>query len=273
MNITPKHDIEEFNRFLFEEIDMDLYQHKFLNDYVKKVKIGQNSVYDSSVINTSKDGWILILHGDVLFIYGHNWTVDQFQEIAEIFDLNKFKNCTLLGENELIDELIKFYKPKNSEIEKQRLLFHTTKISDFDNKALKIRLGSLGELAELSQMLQEYYHEEYNGLNDKTIEEMQKRMSAMIRTKKIFVLLNMNDMLLSFCSLVDPDIGILFTKREYRNLGYGKIILSYCSRLLQQKNGTVYLMTDRDKIESNIVCEAVGFKPYYKHVMTKINFS
>jgi predicted GNAT family acetyltransferase len=63
----------------------------------------------------------------------------------------------------------------------------------------------------------------------------------------------------------------MFTKRAHRKKGYGKIILAHCSKLILEKNETVYVMTDRDKIESNIVCEAVGFKPYYNHVMTKIN--
>ena len=121
-------------------------------------------------------------------------------------------------------------------------------------------------------MLQEYYHEEYNGLNDKTIEDMRQRIISVIQIKKIYVLLDMNETLLSFCTVIDPDIGILFTKKEHRNKGYGKIILSYCSQLLQQKNETVYVMTDSDKLESNIVCEAVGFKPYYNYIMTKINY-
>ncbi len=134
------------------------------------------------------------------------------------------------------------------------------------------RLGIFKELNELAVMLQEYYHEEYNGINDKTIEEMQHRIFQVIHTKKIYVLLDTNEKLLSFCTIINPDIGILFTKRQYRNKGYGKIILSYCSNFLQQKNGMVYLMTDIDKLESNIVCEAVGFKPYYKYVVALINY-
>lgn len=271
MNLTPKNNIKEFNRFLFEEIDLNLYQHKFLNDYVSKATEGLLPLYELSVINISPNGWILILHGDVLLVYGERWDENQIQEISTIFDLNKYTNYTLSGDNKLIDKLIEFYKPKYFEIEKRRLLYRTNKINSFDTKSLKIRIGSFDELSELAKMLQEYYHEEYKGLNEKTFEEMQQRIISVIQTNKIYVLLDMNDTLLSFCTIIDPDIGILFTKREHRNKGYGKIILSHCSQLLQQKNNTVYVMTDRDEIASNIVCEVVGFKPYYNYTTTKIN--
>jgi hypothetical protein len=272
MNLTPKNNIEEFNQFLFEQIDLNIYQHKFLNDYVDKAIKGLKPLYELSVLNTSQNnGWILILHGEMLLVYGENWNEIQIKEINEVFDLNKYTNYTLAGDNELIDKLIEFYKPINFEVEKRRILYHTNEITNFDSEGFKIRLGSFDELNELAVMLQEYYHEEYDGLNDKTIKEMRQRIISVIQAEKIYVLLDMNETLLSFCTIIDPDIGILFTNREHRKKGYGKIILSYCSQLLLQKNEAVYVMTDRDKLESNIVCEAVGFKPYFNYTMTQIN--
>ncbi|MGE0561942.1 MAG: GNAT family N-acetyltransferase [Flavobacteriales bacterium] len=242
-----------------------------MNDFICKAKQGEITIYNSSVINTTDNGWILIIHSEMLLIYGDNWTIEQFEEINDAFDLNKYTNFKLSGDDKLIDKLITFYKPKNFEIEKRRLLYQTAKTNVFENKNLKVRLGSFNEINDLASMLQEYYHEEYNGLKDKKIEEMKEHIISYIYKKKIYVLLNINDVLLSFCTIVDPDIGILFTKKEYRNKGYGKVILSYCSSYLQQKNDSVYLMTDRDKIESNIVCKKVGFSPYYKYKMIKIN--
>lgn len=273
MNLTPKNNLSEFNRFLFKEIDLDIYQHKFLKDYIDKATKGQAPLYELSVINTSQNGWLMILHGDVLLVYGDNWTVNQIEEISEIFDLNKYTNYSLTGDTALIDKLIEFYKPTNSEIEKRRILYRTSSVASFNNDSLQIRHGSMRQLNELAKMLQEYYHEEYNGLNDKTIEDMQERIFSAIQTNKIYVLLDKKETILSFCTIIDPDIGIMFTKKEHRNKGYGKFILSYCSQLLQQKNNMVYVMTDADKPESNIVCEAVGFEPYYRYTMIKINFS
>jgi len=207
----------------------------------------------------------------MLLVYGENWNETQIKEISEVFDLNKYTNYALAGDDEIIDKLINFYKPKNFEVEKRRLLYQANKIKNFEKEGFKIRLGSFAELNELAAMLQQYYHEEYDGKNDKTIEEMRQRIISIIQTKKIYVLLDKNETLLSFCTIIDPDIGIIFTNSEHRKNGYGKIILSYCSQLLQQKNDTVYVMTDRDKLESNIVCEAVGFRPYFNYTMTNIN--
>jgi GNAT superfamily N-acetyltransferase len=271
MNLTPKDNLTEFNQFLFEEIDLDIYQHKFLKDYIDKAVKGIAPLNKQSVINSSPNGWIMILHGEVLLVYGDNWNEDQILEISKIFDLNRYRNYSLAGERALIDKLLEFYKPKNFEIEKQRILYRATEINNFNFDNLQIRLGSLDQLEELAKMLQEYYHEEYNGLNDKEIEDMQNRIFLVITTRKIYVLLDNDENVLSFCTINDPDVGIMFTKKEYRNNGYAKIILSHCSQLLKRKNEIVYVMTDRDKPESNSVCEAVGFTPYYNYVMTKIN--
>ena len=271
MNLTPKNNVQEFEQFLFEEIDLNLYEHKFLNDYVGKAIRGLAPLYELSVINTSPNGWIMILHGEILLVYGNSWNEQQIEEIKEVFDLNKFTNYSIAGDNIIIDKLIELYKPKNLEIEKRRLLYCTNEINRFNVDNLKIRLGAFEEIDELATMLQQYYHEEYDGFNDKTIEEMRQRIISLIEAEKIYVLLDMDETLLSFCTVIDPDIGILFTKQEHRNRGYGKVILSYCSQLLQQKNEKVYVMTDRDKPESNIVCEAVGFKPFYTYIMIKIN--
>ena len=113
MNLTPKNNVHEFEQFLFEEIDLDLYELKFLNDYVDKATKGLAPLYELSVINTSPNGWIMILHGDMLLVYGNNWNENQIQEISEVFDLNKFTNYSLASDKAIIDKLIEFYKPKH----------------------------------------------------------------------------------------------------------------------------------------------------------------
>jgi predicted GNAT family acetyltransferase len=271
MNLSPKHNPEEFRHFLFNEIDLDLYKHKFIRDLIIKAQSGLSSLYDKSLINITKEGWILIIHSEILLVYGHNWSIEQFDEIREIFDLNNFNNYTIAGEDELIEALIKFYNPINSHTEKRRVFYQTESVKVYEKSDFSIEKGALNQLDELAVMLQLYYHEEYNGLNDKELNDMQERIHAMLEDKTIYVLLNTDRKIISFCSIIDPDIGILYTKNEFRNNGYAKIILSYCANLLKQKNSKVFLMTDRDKPESNQVCNKVGFKPYFNYKMIKIN--
>ena len=271
MNITPLNNTKKFNQFLFNEIDMKLYKYKFLRSYIDNAKDGIEPVYDQSVLNISEKGWILILHGSILLVYGENWNENQVHEINSVFNLNKFTNYALSGDLELIEKIIEIYKPYNTQVEKSRILYKSKEIQIFKAENNNIRIGTFDESYELALMLQEYYHEEYKGLNDKPIEEMQRRTLLMIHDKKIYILLDKDENLLIFCTIIDPDIGILFTKREHRNKGYGKIILSYCAQILKERNDTVYLMTDKNEISSNRVCLTVGFEPYYNYAMVNIN--
>jgi len=272
MNLTPKINPEEFNKFLFQEIGIDLYHHKFLKDYIDGVQNGFRRLYDASLIDSSANGWILILHGDILLIYGHNWDKSQFSEIKEIFDLNQYTNYLVNGEAKLISELIAFFKVDKHTVRKERIFYNSEKIKVFKPKGLKIGLGKMAELNELASMLQQYYHEEYGGENDKSLVEMQERMFHLIQSSKIFTLKNSEEELLSFCSIIDPDVGILFTNTEHRKKGYAKILLSHCSKLLEKENGKVYIMTDKGELASNEVCKAVGFEPFYNYSSTEINY-
>ncbi|MBD0833340.1 GNAT family N-acetyltransferase [Aestuariibaculum sediminum] len=272
MNLTPKDNPQEFNKVLFQEIGINLFKHKYLKDYIDGVQSGIRKLYDASLINKTGDGWILILHGDILLIYGHNWNKAQFSEIKQIFDLNDYTNYAAGGEAKLIGELIEYFKVDKYTVRKERIFYKSDKIIDFETNGLKIELGKMSELNELAIMLQLYYHEEYKGENDKSLSEMQQRMFQLIHTAKVYTLKNKSNNLLSFCSIIDPDIGILFTNPEHREKGYGKILLSHCSKLLENENGAVYVMTDRNEVGSNRVCKAVGFNSIYEFSMIEINY-
>ncbi|MEP0270328.1 GNAT family N-acetyltransferase [Ekhidna sp.] len=271
MNLDPVNAQAEFNRFLLQEINLDEYRFKFLNDYIQRSIAGQARIYETSVLNISNNGWVLLLHGDMLFIYGENWSPNQIQEINEVFDLNVFTNFTLAGDDELIDQIIDYYQPRNSEVKKRRIFYSTNEINLVENGNTNVVLATMADLNELAIMLQEYYHEEYDGQNDKSIEEMEERVLNYIQNENIFVLRNDDDEIISFCTIVDPDIGILFTKEQHRSNGFGKVILSHCANQLHIENGTVYLMTDRDRLDSNIVCERIGFTPSFYYKMVEIN--
>lgn len=270
MNISPQNNRLEFERFLFERNNLDLFKFKFLDSYIRAVNENEKVVYSDSLLNVSKSGWILILHGDILLIYGENWSSDQLMEIKTSFDLNKFKNYTVTGDSELINQLLHLYQiPKT--IQKERIFYKSSVIQKLISDELSIELGNQTDLMELAQMLKQYYREEYKGLNDKTIEEMASRVEQMILSKTIFVLRNQKNSILSFCTIINPDIGILFTQPNERNKGYGKTILSYCSNLLLKKNTEIYLMTDKNEISSNSTCKKLGFEPFYNYQQITIN--
>lgn len=273
MNITPKDNADEFNKFLFEKVDIYLYKYKILKDYIEKAKNGEVEFYNFSVINIFEESWILIIHSDVLLVYGENWEVSQFEEIKKVIDLRVFKNYLIMGDSELIYALISFFDIQNFSIQKERIYYVSKKIVECKNNQHNIDNGSIDELDELAVMLQQYYHEEYKGLNDKTMIEMKQKIFQVLLTRSIYVLRDQNNKILSFCTIIDPDVGILFTKSEYRKTGYGKLLLSFCSNLLLKKNSEVFVMTDKDEIASNKTCLSVGFNPYFNYSMIEINSS
>jgi predicted GNAT family acetyltransferase len=271
MNITPKDNPEEFNRFLLEKVGLESFENKFLLDYIKKAQNGELNLYNASILNISDDSWLLILHGDVLLIYGKNWKKEQFSEIKKIFNLNSYTNYSLTGNSELINAMIDDFKVNNRTIEKERIFYKTKNINEFEINGTAIELGRMADSKELAEMLKAYYHEEYNGQNDKPIDEMLRRIFVLLHTQSIYVLRNSSSEICSFCTIINPDIGILFTKSKFRGKGFGKRIISYCSKLLLEDNDEVYVMTDKAKTSSNIVCEQVGFKPYFNYTNIVIN--
>jgi len=269
MNITINQN--EFFEFLDNNIDLEKYEYKFLREQIELSRTGRKSVGEDSFFNIQDNSWILIIHLDTLLVYGHNWYVDQFEEIKDIFDLNWFTNYLLAGEKNLIDSLIVFYKVKNSYVEKDRIFYRANRIENKKVESSEIQIAYLDDAYELSEMLKTYYDEEYDGEIEKSILEMRSRIENLIYTRSIYVLKTASNDIASFCTIIDPDIGILFTKLEYRNLSFGRQILTYCANILLIKNAEVFLMTDKSKIESNRTCQSVGFEEYFDFTFTRIN--
>jgi len=271
MIITPKTNPKKFSEFLKQLYNKNLYQYKFLNQYIKDAFAGKSVFYDGSVISIHDAGWIMILHGDVLSVYGECWKSIQFKEISEVFNLYQFTNYGISGDAKLIAALLDFFDISKRIVEKERILYRSQNVITFKAGDFKIINGEVNEINELAAMLQQYYHEEYDGNNDKTIAEMQRRVRQVIFSRAIYIMKDTSNQILGFCTIINPDIGILFIKTEYRNKGYGKILMSYCAQVLKKTNDEVYVMTDKMKSASNAVCMAVGFQSFFDYAMIEIN--
>lgn len=230
-----------------------------------------HDLYDTSLANISDLGWILILHSNMLLVYGKDWDENQFHEISQLFNLNKLTNFIIIGEANLIERLFEFYNISNSLIIKRRVFYIARVVKEIDSDSLMIEFGEKSEINELAPLLQKYYQEEYSGQNDKEFNKCYDLISVLVSDREIFVLKGKGGSILGFCTVNDPDIGILFIKKPHRRKGYGKILLSYCARLLLQKNENVYLMTDKSRDASNRVAESIGFSSYFEHLRVKIN--
>ncbi|WP_185206548.1 GNAT family N-acetyltransferase [Chryseobacterium sp. C3] len=260
----------EFQEAINQHIKLSDFEYKFLEHSLDEIVSGESLIYDSSFISYTSTSWILIIHSKVLHIYGENWTHVQFEEIKKHFDLKKFNNYHVTGNLKLIYDLISFFNVEKYEIIKERIFYKTNYIlnEDLDNSI--IRNANDTDVNVLSVMLQQYYHEEYEGQNDKTLGEMHNRIIDLIKYNNIFVL-TIDNQIVSFCTLINPDVGILFTQINERGKGYGRKIMSYCSNKLLQYNGIVYVMTDKNNVESNALVKNIGYDEYYNYTHIIIN--
>ncbi len=236
---------KEFWDFFYKEINLDDYKYKFLREDIQRINQGTQSIYDITFFQVQNDGWILIIVSEGLIVYGKNWSLNQFDEISECLDLKRFKNYLVYGESQLIKKLIEHFSVTDFFVEQERIFYRTSSSTNAASPELNIRLGRKEDINILAKMLQQYYHEEYEGRNDKEIQQLIFDITYHVYKESIYVLGNSQNQIISFCTILNPDIGIMFTERNHRNNGYGKLILSFCTRLILQFNEEAFLMTDK----------------------------
>ncbi|AYZ12739.1 hypothetical protein EGY05_12770 [Chryseobacterium arthrosphaerae] len=272
MNYTANDNPVFFKKFLGQNIaDKSLYQYTYLQNQLEEVLNGNQNIYSDSLVNVNENDptkWILIINTDsFVSFYGSNWSTEQIKEVLQTFDFRTEDHSFICGTEKLILEVLLAARIKEYEIGKRRIFYKTSLIKKFNYSDYNIQRPDFNIVSELARMLQMYYHEEYQGKNDKTIEDMYMRINDLILSNEIFIIKDPSDQhIISFCSIKDSNPGILFTNQPYRNQGYGQILLSYCSNLLLVENEVIYLMTDADLPESNVLSQKIGFTPFYEYI-------
>ncbi|MBP2615822.1 GNAT family N-acetyltransferase [Chryseobacterium jejuense] len=272
MNYIANDNPSFFRDFLNQNFaDKSLYQYTYLQNQLESVLNGYEQIYSDSLVNVDNNDpskWIIIVNTDRLVsIYGSNWDANQINEILVAFDFDIENHSFISGTSKLILEILDKAKIKDYQIGKKRSFYKSSSVKEFDYSTYNIQRPGFERVPELAKMLQMYYHEEYKGNNDKTIQDMYMRINDLILSDEIFTINDITDnSIISFCSIKDSSPGILFTNKSSRNKGYGQILLSYCSNLLLNQQKTIYLMTDADILESNILCQKIGFEKFYDYI-------
>jgi hypothetical protein len=278
MNYTALKESTIFKEFLDNNIsDKNLYQYTYLQNQLESVISGFQNIYSDSLVNIdnqNSNSWILIVNTDsFVSVYGKNWTQSQIIEILQDFDFTDESHSFVMGDKNLILEILGKSEISDFIIGKERNFYRTKKVKSFEFGNYEIKKPSFDNVAELASMLQIYYHEEYKGENDKTIEDMYLRINDLILSDEIFIITDASNKqeIISLCTIKDSSPGILFTKQNYRNRKFGQILLSYTSNKLLEINDEIFLMTDSNVIESNKVCENLGFAKFYEYVSINIS--
>ncbi|MGB0390679.1 MAG: GNAT family N-acetyltransferase [Salibacteraceae bacterium] len=271
MNITVNQ--KEFWDFLHNEINLDSYEFKFLRSKLNRIHSKKSVLYSESLLNRSNNGWVLVLLSDSIMVHGSNWSEAQLNEVLSMIDLSRFKNYLIEGNTELIKDLLKQTKITSQIIEKERIFYLLDKVNLNSIESHSIGFPNPSDIPSIAPMLKQYYHEEYKGRYDKSVSEMETKVEEFISTNSLYILKNPDSEIVSFCTILDPDIGILFTVEKHRNKGYGSLVLNYCSNKLLGKNNEVFLMTDKNDVASKATCKKVGFKSFFEYSYLRINNS
>lgn len=242
------------------------FEHYFLIDAVSMIGQYQQEYYDSFIIGDTKN-WILgfWLNGNYL-VYGNDWTENQLNELKNRINFGIYqKGFHFNGTAELIAKLMENI---NYSIFKERLYYSNSEVVKISKQKNIAELASLENLDEIAQMTCEYFQEEYHGKNNKDFNKMRKEMESSIIGNSIWILKN-EDVIVSMCSIIStpfnfPIIGSFFTKREYRNKGFGTKLLQDVTEFLKNKFDKVNLLAEKNNIESNIIFEKLNYKIVYK---------
>lgn len=263
--------IEEFdnlNKFILkidELIDRKYFEHYMLINAVSGISHFGAEYFESFTIGT-KESWIVgfCFQGNYM-LFGKNWKQSQISLVqSKIKQIKYQKGFHFLGSAELIKELTSYLKVI---IFKDRIYYLKT-----DNSYLKFdvncELALVSDIDQVSQMMCDYFEDEYEGLNNKQLEKMKVEVASSIDKGNIWVY-RMEGDITSMCSTImtefdSPIIGSFFTKRNLRNYGYGTKLLSHVSNKMIKQFGIVTLLADKNHIESIKVFMKLHFENVYE---------
>lgn len=268
MKIITLNELNEFQDFIINNIKRDSYEYKYLINCLDLVFTYQKlPISPNSKIIHNNDKWIIYIETQsTLFFYGEKY--DELEDvILDGLNLDQYKGKEIMGEYDLVYSLLKKSGITDYEIIKDRLFYKTSNLNKIE--ICDYEIAVLNDMEEIILLFQNYYEEEYNGKRNKNKEDLQGLILQQIKDEEIYII-KRDYHIVSFCSLNNPDIGIMYTMIEYRNKGYGKQLFYAVAQKLLLENSVIYVMTDMHNNSSNKISEDVGFNIFYRHTNIKL---
>ncbi len=269
MKEIPISQENEFLDFLNAKINRADYRNKYLVKTLDGIfGRGEIPITPDTIVITENDDWILYIQTNgQLFLYGA-YNEALLQKLATRITLQNLRNYQIMGKYELVYKLFDIQSIKEFVVIKDRYFYQLN-----DTSMLLPSLSNTktepGDLNELTQMMLKYYEEEYQGERNKTEAQILPVIKKHIDSQSIWVFRE-NNTIKSFCTIINPDIGIIYTSSDFREQGIAKRLLSTCSRILFELNNVSYLMTDYSNEASNKLCRDIGYEMFYKHSYIKM---
>jgi predicted GNAT family acetyltransferase len=208
--------------------------------------------------------------GNTFYLYGKNWSEIDLEVIRNRINVEAFsEGFRFAGTLSLITDIFAQTEVRTS-VFKNRIFYKITERlpGELTNSDLITR-PTENDIEELAKLYQEYFKEEYKGLNDKKIEETLESIRSMISEKEIYISKNYNG-ITGLCTTMysksdQPMIGTVFVKDKYRGKGIGKALVGFVTQKLLSTAKLCYLMTEKENIAANKVMNSVGYLKIYEH--------
>lgn len=255
----------------------DFFQHYYLINIINATMSGNLNLYDAYII-TDENSWVIGIRVDGnCLLYSKNVTEKQIQVIMHRTDFSIFQNgYHFMGTRDLIEK-IQANAGINFKVFKNRRYYICDKVNYYlKNPLLSVKTANNNDINELAKMTCEYFEDEYHGENNKDLETMKQDVSRLIQDGDKLWVLKTDKVLKSMCSIIPtpvnvPLIGSFFTKRESRNLGFGKNLLFEITEKLLKQYSECWLIADETNHQSLAVFEKVGYKPVYRTLEIIVN--
>lgn len=227
---------EKYNS-LSQIISNDIFQNVYL--YIDTIFYG----YNSDKVKT----YILESNGEIkLILYHYYNSLQLFQnksltekEISETVDYLLKNNFNMIsGNKDLIIKLNEIMN-NNSAISFGNIMIQTTTIDSYSNKTEFARLENCREIAEL------ICTDEGIGGHYKVIELEEQLIDRLTTKNCVNIILKQKNIVAHAATYADCNnisvIGGVITDKNYRGLGYGKIVVNDLTKYIQDNNKTPVL--------------------------------
>jgi predicted GNAT family acetyltransferase len=210
-------------------------------------------------------------------IYGINYSKELLDSVVNKINFKELPNkICFSGNKEIILEILTKNPSVGYTVYKDRN-FYETNSTDFNEhitENILIRDAEINDLNIVSEFNCDFFEEEYDGNNNKEINEIKFQMQIIINDKKIIVGQDVDE-LVGFCTRMNTKfdnemIGTVFVEKKIRNKGFGKVLLSEMTKNILENNKKCWLMTDVKNVSSNKIVEGLGYKKIFEYTSGEI---
>lgn len=265
LNVEFVHQIENLNEYK----EFDFY---YIINAFGGVMSDSTEFFDCWIYEVD-DRWCVgfWISGNYL-LNSKNLTQEDIKIINDKVDFSQFgiDDFHFAGNTEIIEQLSESNSDFSLEPFKERYFFKLNSIKLKTKFSNEVSITTKEDIKDIAILYQQYFHEEYNGKNDKDLQSMDEKVES-LQFRKLIYKLKIKDNIIGFCtvmSFLNPElnmIGTIFIDTNYRRNGNGRHLLSYVTDKIHKGNNGILLMTTKESFASNKMVESVGFEKQYEH--------